>query len=202
MGHYTGPKARVNRRLGVMIFENNGARKAAERRDSPPGMHVRRGKPSDYGRAMTEKQKIKYFYGLSERQLRRLFAEASRISGNTGENLLTMCEMRLDNVIRRGGLTVTRPQARQGVGHGHFVVNGRKCTIASRLLRPGDVLHVKPQQKLQALYHEASERNAGSVAPFLRFDASRMTVHVDRLPLPEEFSLPVNVGLVVELLSR
>lgn len=203
MGHYTGPKARINRRLGAMIFENNGARKAYSRRDdSMPGMHARRGKLSGYGLAMLEKQKIKYFYGLSERQLRRLYAEALRLPGNTGEHLLVLCELRMDNVIRRAGLTLTRPQARQGIGHGHFVVNARKCTIASRILAPGEMLHVKPRPALQKLYTDAMHQVEVVPPAFLRVDASRLAVYVERKPLPDEFSLPVNVGLVIELLSR
>ena len=202
MAHYNGPKARVNRRLGVMIFESHGARKAADRRENPPGMHTRPGKLSGYGLAMREKQKIKYFYGLTERPLRRLYAEACRRAGNTGENLLRMCEMRLDNIIRRAGLTGTRPQARQGVAHGHFLVNGRKATVPSMLLKPGDVVYAKGAAGIQTLYREAVERNGESCAAFLSFDPTHLTVRVERTPLADEFSLPVEVGLVVELLSR
>ena len=203
MGHYTGPKARLNRRLGAMIFESNGARKAFDRRsDSMPGMHQRRGKLSDYGKGMLEKQKIKYFYGLSERQLRRLYQEAMRRPGNIGENLLTMCELRFDNVVRRGGLTATRPQARQGIGHGHFLVNWMKCDIASRLMKPGDMIHVKSRGPLQQLYGSIAGMAENEAPPFLRIDFARLTIHIDRTPLPEEISLPVNVGAVIELLSR
>lgn len=203
MGHYTGPKARINRRLGAMIFESAGARRAYERRDdSMPGMHQRRGKLSDYGKAMLEKQKIKYFYGLSERQLRRLYKEAMRRPGNTGENLLLMCELRLDNVVRRGGLTITRPQARQGIGHGHFLVNWRKCTVASRLLKPGEMVHVKARGPLQQLYGTITREADNPLPAFLSVDEARLTVSVLRDPLPDEISLPLNVGAVIELLSR
>ncbi len=202
MGHYTGPKARINRRLGVMIFENNGARKAAERRDTPPGMHTKPSKLSGYGQAMREKQKIKYFYGLGERQLRRLFHEASRRHGNTGEHLLTLCEMRLDNVIRRAGLTLTRPQARQGISHGHFRVNGRKADIPSMLLRPGDIVHVKATVGIQRLYRTLLDSEDLGAAAFLSFDRDTMEIRVERVPGPDEFSLPVNVNIVVELLTR
>ena len=111
MGRYTGPKARKNRRLGVMVFESAGAIRAAERRDYPPGASQRRRKPSNYAIALREKQKIKYYYGLRERQLRKYFVAAKRMKGNTGEQLLVLCERRLDNVVRRAGLAVTRPQA-------------------------------------------------------------------------------------------
>ena len=117
MGRHTGPKARINRRLGAMIFESSGAVRAAERRDYPPGMSQRRRKPSNYAIALLEKQKIKYYYGLRERQLRRYFEAAKGMQGNTGEQLLMLCERRLDNVIRRAGFADTRPQARQGASH-------------------------------------------------------------------------------------
>ncbi|MFO0946339.1 MAG: 30S ribosomal protein S4 [Planctomycetota bacterium] len=103
MGHYTGPKGRINRRLGALIYEASGAARALERRDYPPGMHTRRGKMSNYGIGLNEKQKIKHYYGLGERQLRRYYERASRMAGNTGENMLLICERRLDNVVRRAG---------------------------------------------------------------------------------------------------
>ena len=128
MARYHGPKARVNRRLGMLLYEDSGSARAYERRDTPPGMHTRGRRPSNYGMALMEKQKIKHYYGLGERQLRRYFNNVSHKKGNTGEMLLILCERRLDNVIRRVGFTKTRPQARQGVAHGHFRVNGVKVT--------------------------------------------------------------------------
>ena len=101
MARYTGPKARINRRLGSMIYEGSGATRAAGRRDTPPGMHTRGRRPSNYGLALMEKKKVKHYYGLGERQLRRYFENVSRKKGNTGELLLLVCEQRLDNVIRR-----------------------------------------------------------------------------------------------------
>lgn len=202
MGHYTGPKARVNRRLKTTIYESNGCRKAADRHDAPPGMHTRPSKVSGYGLALAEKQKVKHYYGLSERQLRRLFAEAARRPGNTGENLLGLCESRLDNVIRRAGMTVTRPQARQGVGHGHFLLNGRKADVASILVKPGDVIYVKGIGSVQTLYRDIMAKGSEITAPFLSLDGPNLTIKVDRLPMPDEFSCPANVNLVVEFLSR
>ena len=105
MGRYSGPKARVNRRLGALIYENAGAARAFDRRNQPPGMHVRARRPSNYGAALMEKQKIKFYYGLGERQLRRIFDKASHMKGNTGEQLLVLCERRLDNIVRRAGFT-------------------------------------------------------------------------------------------------
>ena len=131
MARYTGPKARVNRRIGMLVYESAGAQRALERRDHPPGMHPRGRRPSNYGAALLEKQKIKHYYGLGERQLRRYFDNVSKKAGNTGEMLLILCERRLDNVVRRAGFTKTRPQARQGIVHGHFQVNGIKVTKPS-----------------------------------------------------------------------
>ena len=136
MGRYTGPKGRVNRRLGGLIYESHGAAKALERRNYPPGMHTRRGKQSNYGIALNEKQKIKHYYGLGERQLRRYFEIASKRTGNTGESMLLICERRLDNVVRRSGFASTRPQARQGITHCHFQVNGVTVNKPSYLVRP------------------------------------------------------------------
>jgi len=185
-----------------MIFESNGARKALDRRDTPPGMHAKRGRVSDYGRAMQEKQKIKYYYGLSERQLRRLYAEASRQQGNTGEALLILCELRIDNVIRLAGLTKTRPQARQGVAHGHFLLNGRKNDIPAALVRPNDLVHVKPQQGIQALYHSILSDGASTPPTWLSVDLEHLAVRVLQKPTMDDVTLPVNIGSVVELLSR
>lgn len=202
MGHYTGAKGRVNRRLSFMIFENNGARKAIERRESPPGMHVRRGRVSDYGRALSEKQKIKYYYGLSERQLRRLYAEASRQPGNTGEALLVLCELRLDNVIRLAGFTKTRPQARQGVAHGHFQINGRKNDIPATLVRVGDVVSVKPRAAFQAMYHGILSEEGITPPHWLSVDLEHLAVSVLQRPTMQDVTLPVNIDSVVEFLSR
>ena len=148
MGRYTGPKGRINRRIGAIVFENAGAVKALENRDSPPGQHTRRRKLSVYGTALVEKQKIKFYYGLRQKVLRKYFDKARRLKGNTGEQLLILCERRLDNVIRRAGYCKTRPQARQGIAHGHFLVNGIKMDRASYLVKAGDVITVNYQGSL------------------------------------------------------
>ena len=137
MGRYTGPKARINRRLGFQVYEDAGSRKAFDRRPQPPGPPARRRKVSNFGLSLIEKQKIKYYYGLREKQLRTLFDKARRMPGNTGENLMILCERRLDNVVRRSGMVLTRPQARQGIAHRHFQLNGRTVKTPSILVRPG-----------------------------------------------------------------
>ena len=202
MARYSGPKARINRRLGALIYEDSGASRAFERRSSPPGMHTRGRRPSDYGTALMEKQKIKHYYGLGERQLRRYFSTVSRKRGNTGELLLTLCERRLDNVVRRAGFTITRPQARQGIVHGHFLVNGVKVDKPSYLLRAGDVISVRRRENLVNFYRSLAGQADGEPLDWVTFDAEGLTATVQGLPGPSDISLPVNVNSVVEFLSR
>ena len=202
MSRYTGPKARINRRLRAQIYENSGATRAAERREAPPGMHTRPRRPSNYGSALMEKQKIKHYYGLGERQLRRYFNNARRRKGNTGETLLITCEKRLDNVIRRAGCTQTRPQARQGIAHGHFQVNGVKVTKPSYMLRPGDVITVRGRENLLNLYRDLSQQSQGEPLDCVSFDPETLRITVQGNPGPSDISLPVDANMVVEFLSR
>ncbi len=202
MAHYTGPKAKINRRLNSIIFEGAGAVRAAERRPNPPGMHTRRGKTSNYGLQMMEKQKVKYYYGLSETQLRRFFNMARRQAGNTGDNLLLLCERRLDNVIRRAGFTLTRPQARQGIAHGHFQVNGRKVDVPSYLVEAGDIINVKPRGNLQTLYRSVLADQSGDPPVWITTEKDQLSASVTQLPAHEDISLPLNIGFVIEFLSR
>lgn len=202
MARYTGPKARVNRRLKALVYEDAGAARASERRDNPPGMHTRLRRTSNYGQGLMEKQKIKHYYGLGERQLRRYFEMVSRKRGNTGQMLLLMCETRLDNVVRRSGLAKTRPQARQGIVHGHFQVNGVKVTKPSFLVRPGDVVTVRRREKLLQLYQGLSSASQGESPDWIAFDSETLRITVQGVPGPEDISLPVDANMVVEFLSR
>lgn len=202
MARYHGPKARVNRRLQMLIYEDSGSARAYERRDSPPGMHNRGRRPSNYGMALMEKQKIKHYYGLGERQLRRYFTNVSHKKGNTGEMLLILCERRLDNVIRRAGLAKTRPQARQGIVHGHFQVNGVKVTKPSYSIRPGDVITLRNREGLKNLYKGIVENNPTEPIDWLSFDSESMQATVQGLPSASDISLPVDANTVVEFLSR
>lgn len=202
MARYSRAKARVNRRLGQMVYESAGAIRASQRREHPPGMRTRVRRPSNYGQALMEKQKIKHYYGLGERQLRRYYDKASRMKGNTGENLLVMCERRLDNVVRRLGYTKTRPQARQGIVHGHFQVNGQKVTKPSYLIRPGDVITVRPRTNLQVMYRSQVEESQGESVEWLGIDRTTLQATVQGLPGPSDVSLPVDINTVVEFLSR
>ena len=202
MARYTGPKARVNRRLGSMVYESAGAVRAMGRRESPPGMHTRGRRPSNYGLALAQKQRIKHYYGIGERQLRRFFDNVTRKKGDTGELLLTLCERRLDNVIRRSGFTKTRPQARQGIAHGHFQVNGRKVTKPSYLLRAGDVITVRPRENLLNLYRQLSDESQVQDLDWVTFDSETLRATLQGLPGPGDISLPVDVNVVIEFLSR
>ena len=204
MSRYTGPKGRVNRRIGMLIYENGGASRAMERRgNQPPGMHTRAKRPSNYGKALTEKQKIKHYYGLGERQLRRYFEKAGKMKGNTGENLLLICESRLENVIRRVGLTATRPQARQGVAHGHFRVNGVKVDRPSYMLRPGDVVTIRPQLNVLTLYRTIIGQGVeGQGIEWAKLDTENLTINVTGAPGGSDISLPVDGNVVVEFMSR
>lgn len=204
MSRYTGPKGRVNRRIGMLIYESGGASRAMERRGSqPPGMHTRARRPTNYGKALSEKQKIKHYYGLGERQLRRYFEKAGQMKGNTGENLLILCESRLDNVIRRVGLAHTRPQARQGVAHGHFRVNGVKVDRPSYMLRPGDVVTIRAQMNVLSLYRKIIATNVqGQGIEWASLDAENLTINVTGAPSASDISLPVDGNVVVEFMSR
>ena len=202
MSRYAGPKARVNRRLSALVYENSGAARALERRDSPPGMHPRGRRTSNYGAALSEKQKIKHYYGLGERQLRRFFDLVVHKTGNSGEMLLLLCERRLDNVIRRAGFTKTRPQARQGIVHGHFLVNGIKVTKPSFFVKPGDVITLKSRENIYNVYKGIQTEVSSSGLDWLSFDNDTLRCTVNGLPGPGDISLPVDVNIVVEFLSR
>lgn len=202
MGRYTGPKARINRRLGFQVFENAGAVRAFERKEYPPGMAQRRKKLSDYGLALNEKQKIKFYYGLRDKNLRNYFDRARRMPGNTGENMMILCERRLDNVVRRAGFCVSRPQARQGIVHGHFLVNGKRVDRPSFQVKAGDIITVKNRPNLKKLYQELPAQSSTVECSWINFDADAQRAIVTSLPNYEDVSLVVEVGKVVAFLSR
>ena len=202
MGRYTGPKGRVNRRLGMNVYESAGAIKASERKEYPPGMHRRRKKPTTYGSALNEKQKIKFYYGLRDRQLFKYFDKARRMKGNTGELLLVLCECRLDNVVRRAGFTLTRPQARQGIVHRHFQVNGVTVNKPSIQVRPGDVITLRNRPNIKKLYANIGESANAIDTEWLNIDKAEMRVVVTTRPTFQDVQLVVDVGQVVAFMSR
>ena len=203
MARYTGPKDKISRRFGVAIF---GPSKALERRSFGPGQHGARSgrkKQSDYSVALNEKQKLRYQYGVLEKQFRRFFEEASRRRGVTGEILLQMLECRLDNVVYRLGLANSRNAARQYVSHGHVTVNGKKLNVPSAQVKPGDVVAMKQAARAQQMGLRSLDLTQAIVVPdWLTQDRDKLGGKVNRLPSREEIDPIVNEQLVVELYSR
>src|SRR5262245_14418122 len=172
MARHTDSVCKLCRREGIKLYLKgsrcDSPKCAIERRDFAPGMHgQRRGKPSEYGRRLREKQKLKRFYGVLERQFRRYFALASRSPENTGEKLLAIMERRLDNVVFRLGFALNRASARQLISHGHVQVNGKACDIPSLLVRPGDTITIKNRPRSQTLVKLALQQNTNPVPSFL-----------------------------------
>lgn len=203
MGRYTGPKTKVARRYGVPLF---GPSKSLERKNYPPGMHGPKGsrrKQSDYAVALGEKQKLRYQYGLLEKQFRRIFQTALRRRGVTGETLLQLLETRLDNVVFRLGLANTRSGARQLVSHGHVQVNGRGVNIASYNVKAGDEIKVKDKPKSRQLALRNLELTQIAPVPeWLVADRDALSGKVSRIPVRDEMQPMVNEQLIVELYSR
>jgi small subunit ribosomal protein S4 len=192
----------VNRRLNENVYESSGSVKALSRKEYPPGMHKRRKKETTYGAALTEKQKIKYYYGLRDRQLYRYLDIAKRTAGNTGATLLVLCERRLDNVVRRAGLTLTRPQARQGIVHRHFQLNGKTVNKPGIMVRPGDVITLRNRPNIRKMYNTVGESSGGTTAEWLAVDKASMKIIVTTLPTVDDVGLKVDVGPVVVFMSR
>ncbi len=208
MARYTGPVCRLCRRDGLKLFLKgtrcDTPKCAFERREAPPGMHVqRRSKLTDYGVHLREKQKVKHYYGVLERQFRKYFHHAVKSKGNTGATLLGLLECRLDNIVHRLGFGQSRSQARQLISHGHITVNGGRVDIPSYQVRVGDVIRVKNRAKSLDLVRGAMAESHRDVPDFLsRSDAEIPEGVVGRLPSAEEVSIPVQTQLIVELCSR
>ncbi len=209
MSQYHGSACKICRRESKKLFLKgdrcHSPKCSFERKGYPPGMHGRRrrSKVSEYGLQLREKQKIRYAYGLGERQFHRFFTEAQRKKGVTGEILLQLLESRLDNVIYRMGFANSRRQARQLVLHRHFLVNDRIVDIPSYCLRPDDVIRVKERSKKLAAVHDAMQKvREGKTVPFLSLDKAKMEgVFLER-PNRADIPFDVNEQLVVELYSR
>jgi small subunit ribosomal protein S4 len=197
MARYTGPKVRLSRRVGVPIADipkhtNN------DRLRNPPGVHGYRGRRlRDYGVRLVEKQKLRYHYGVQEKQFRRAVDEASRRPGNTGEELLQILEQRIDNVIRRTGLARTIWAARQMVAHGHVLVNGRKVDRPSFLVSVGDVVTLK--DKVHKLARENMESMAGLEVPgWIDLNPGELKATIASLPTSDQVPFDVNTNLIIE----
>ena len=203
MARYTGPKVKISRRLGTNIFENEKGSRILEKRPYPPGEHGRgRMRVSDYSLQLKEKQKLRYAYGVLERQFRRYYQEATRRPGITGHNLLALLETRTDNVVYRAGWARTRPQARQFVSHGLVSINGKRITIPSQRVRTGDTVALTPKaREMIAIRHNADTLDV-RVPAWLSRDADGNVISVLSEPQREQIDMPVNEMLVVELYSR
>jgi len=208
MARETGPACRMCRREGAKLFLKgtrcDTPKCAFERRESPPGMNTfRRGKATDYAIHLREKQKVKRYYGVLERQFRKYYHLAERAKGNTGEVLMTLLERRLDNVVCRLGFGLSRDQSRLLVSHGHVTVNGRRVDVPSFLTRPGDVVKVKDRPKSIQLVKACLEESNREVPDFLSLvDGPQPEGHVVRVPEAEDVSIPVQTQLIVELCSK
>ena len=200
MARYTGPSTKIARKFGEPIF---GTDKDFEKRNYPPGQHglaSKRKKKSEYGTQLKEKQKVKYTYGLLERQFRNLYEKASRMKGQKGENLIVLLESRLDNIVYRMGIAPTRAAARQLVSHAHITLNGVVCNIPSAHVKPGDVVAVRERSKSL----EVIANSVASAAKFswIEFDAKALTGKFINTPVRAEIPETINEQLIVELYSK
>ena len=201
MARYTGPMTKKSRRLGVDLV---GGDAAFERRPYPPGQHGRaRIKESEYRNQLQEKQKARYTYGVLEKQFANYSEEASRRPGKTGDNLLQLLEARLDNVVYRAGFARSRRHARQLVGHGHFLVNGRKVNIPSYQVSDKDIIDVRPKSLEMTPFIIARETHGERVVPaWMDALPNRMRILIHQLPVRQQIDVPVQEQLIVEFYSK
>ena len=207
VARYLGPKAKLSRREGTDLFLKSARRPIGDKAkfDSKPGQHGRTSgtRTSDFGLQLREKQKVKRMYGVLERQFRRYFAEAERRKGNTGENLLTLLESRLDNVVYRMGFGSTRAEARQLVSHKGITVNGEVVNIASYLVKVGDTIAVREKAKKQLRITDAVKLAEGQGMPnWVSVDASKLEGIFKKTPDRDEYGADIKEALIVELYSR
>ncbi|MBM7615275.1 30S ribosomal protein S4 [Alkaliphilus hydrothermalis] len=207
MARYTDAVCRLCRREGMKLYLKGDRcysdKCAITKRNVPPGQHGQsRKKLSNYGIQLREKQKAKRFYGVLETQFRKYFEMADKQQGITGDNLLRICETRLDNIVYRLGFGTSRAQARQSVVHGHFTVNGQKVDIPSYLVKVGDVIAVRDKSKSSEKFKAIVENFNGSVPNWLTVDMEKLEGKIVSLPSREDIDLPIAENLIVELYSR
>jgi small subunit ribosomal protein S4 len=195
MGRYTGPKVRLSRRVGVPIAD---IPKHTGKELTLPGMHGYRGRRStEYGVRLVEKQKLRFHYGMLEKQFRRFFSIAKKSKGNTGNTMMQLLETRLDNVCRRLGVGRTIWQTRQLVAHGHVLVNGHKCDIPSAFVKPGDTITFR--ESTHKVIRETMEQVVGHQIPnWLEWNPGQLTAKVNALPTAEDVPFEVNMNLIIE----
>jgi small subunit ribosomal protein S4 len=208
MARYRGPVEKIERRLdadlGLKGERRLSGKSALEKRPFAPGQHgQRRAKISEYGLQLREKQKAKFMYGVSEKQFRKYFKEAARREGNTGANLITLIEQRLDNVVFRMGFATTRANARQLTTHCHVLVDGKKVNIPSYLVRPGQKIEIKEKSKSNPQVVRALElTNQTGMVDWVNVDKDKVFGIFTRVPAREEVVIPVEERLIVELYSK
>ncbi|KNF08046.1 30S ribosomal protein S4 A [Gottschalkia purinilytica] len=207
MARYTGPVCRLCRREGQKLYLKGDKcytdKCPVARRTYAPGQHGQsRKKLSDYGTQLREKQKVRRYYGVLEAPMRKYFKMADKAQGITGENLLKILELRLDNVVYRLGLAASRAEARQLVIHGHFTVNGKKVDIPSYLMNVGDVIEVKEKSKNSPKFKEIQENHQGNTPSWLQVDAEKLSGKIVAEPSREDVDLPIQEHLIVELYSK
>ena len=208
MARYTGPVCKLCRREGEKLYFKSARcfmdKCAFNRRPYIPGEHNRgmRRKPSDYALQLREKQKVKRSYGLLEKQFRLTFHRASQMEGRTGENLLALLELRLDNIVYRCGFAPSRRSARQLVNHGHFLVNGKKVDIPSFSMRPGDVVKVRDISKQMDVIHAELKRKKENELDWLEVDKATLSGKIMARPARDKIPTPCNEQLIVELYSK
>ena len=205
MAKINTPRGKLVRKFGENIFGNPKYDKLLNRKPYGPGQHAqtRRGKVSNYGSQLQEKQKIKFMYGLLEKQFRITFKKAEKLKGETGTNMLQLLESRLDNVVFRLGFAPTRPAARQLVSHKHFLVNGIAVNIPSYLLKPGDNISVRDKSKKMSIILDSIRTIKGDIElSWLNLDKAKMTGTFLNVPERDEMDLTINEQLVVELYSK
>ena len=200
MARYTGPQWKKSRRLGFSTLETG---KELSKRPYAPGQHgQKRKKPTEYGLQLAEKQKVRHMYGVNEKQFHNTFKRASKMEGITGYNFFCLLESRLDNVVYRMGLASSRKEARQLVGHGHFLLNGHKADIASMTVKPGDVITVKERSKSSAKFKALVEANTKVAPKWLETNLEEMSAKVVALPAREDIDLEIAEHLIIELYSK
>ena len=200
MARYTGPKTRIARKFGEPIY---GPDKYFEKRNTPPGQHglaSKRKKTKEYGTQLKEKQKVKYMYGVLERQFRNTYEKAARMKGQTGVNLVLLLESRLDNIVYRLGIAPTRPAARQLVLHRHIRLNGKICNIPSTQVKAGDVVAVRERSRSLEVIQESIA--SGKKYSWLEFDAANLTGKYLNVPVREEVPETINEQIIVDLYSK
>jgi len=199
MARYTGPVWKKSRRLGFSTLENG---KELQRRPFAPGQHgQRRRKLSNYGLQLHEKQKVRFTYGLTEKQFRRIFRDATKLPGKAGENFLFLLESRLDSLVYRSGFATTRRQARQLVNHGHITVDGGKVDIPSYRVKPGQVISLREKSRNLQIVKDALEATPAR-KEFVTFDENKLEITFVRLPERSEIMTEIHENLIVEFYSR